>query len=160
MICGPVAMASGKTHATIATGAMLLGVVGLTLAGDRIPPAPALGAQAGLIMGWLVSPDADQEGSNYEEQRWQGVPIIGWFLYLALRMVWLPYAMIIPHRSLWSHGILLGTLGRMAYVALILWLIPPARPWISWLMGQPVLLWGLIMGWAVQDALHIALDLV
>ncbi len=59
-----------------------------------------------LVGGLILGPDLDIYSRHY--QRW------GWF-----RWIWVPYQKTIPHRSLWSHGFLVGTTLRLVY--LVLW---------------------------------------
>jgi uncharacterized metal-binding protein len=36
------------------------------------------------------------------------------------RWIWIPYRTFIPHRSKWSHGILLGTVFRLVYLSIFI----------------------------------------
>jgi uncharacterized metal-binding protein len=64
-----------------------------------------------LFSGLMFGPDLDIYSRQY--QRW------GW-----LRWIWLPYRKSMSHRSILSHGILIGTLLRVAYlITLGLWVM-------------------------------------
>ena len=67
-----------------------------------------LGIKAALIAsascwagGLWLSPDLDTRSNAL--RRWG-----------ALGFLWWPYRLLVPHRSLWSHGPLLGTTARLA----------------------------------------------
>ena len=74
-----------------------------------------LGIAVGLVLGWTagliaaascwvgglwLSPDLDTRSNAL--RRWG-----------ALGFLWSPYRLLIPHRSLWSHGPVLGTTARL-----------------------------------------------
>jgi len=74
---------------------------------------PALGlaglasATAAFLVGGLwLSPDLDTRSNP--SRRWG-----------PLRWLWWPYRRLLLHRSLWSHGPLIGSAGRLLYVALL-----------------------------------------
>jgi len=106
-------MPSGKTHDKIAIRApFVLGAVatGAMLYFQLNPALPIIAGAATFISGWWLSPDLDIHSEPYK--RWG-----------LLRFIWLPYRKLIPkHRSFFSHGILVGTLLRLAWLAL--WLSP------------------------------------
>ena len=91
-------MALGRDHdraTALATVPVAL-VIALTLG-----PWPGVGAGLGcLIGGYWLSPDLDTHCQALK--RWG-----------PLRLIWAPYRWLIPHRSLWSHGPLLGTTTRL-----------------------------------------------
>lgn len=132
-------MASGKTHdrATLAIAAAL-GTVAVT---TPVPMAIAVGSLAGL----LLSPDLDLSKCN-ARRRWG-----------ALGIIWEPYAAMLPHRSQASHAPIIGTLGRLAYLAAIglplPLLFPVTVPWHLW----PTLAW-FAVGLAIADIGHWLLD--
>jgi len=64
---------------------------------------------------------------------------------------WLPYGRMVKHRSLWSHGLLIGTVVRLIYGWW--WLLVPL-----W-MASPPLFWAWCGGALVNDLGHLALDL-
>jgi uncharacterized metal-binding protein len=81
-----------------------------------------------LFSGLMFGPDLDIRSRQF--QRW------GW-----LRWIWIPYQKFLRHRSLFSHGLILGTIGRSLYLAF----------WLSmlWLLGLAVLqlLWQVSWNW-------------
>jgi uncharacterized metal-binding protein len=89
-----------------------------------------------LFSGLMFGPDLDIRSRQF--QRW------GW-----LRWIWIPYQKTIRHRSLISHGFILGTVGRSLYLSIwlaALWLLGLAVFWlwssVSWNWQQE-----LINGW-------------
>ncbi len=111
-----------------------------------------------LIGGLLLSPDLDTH--SRPSRRWG-----------PLGLLWWPYRRILRHRSLLSHGPLLGTLGRLAYLAgivlalaglLAAWGAPPPLALIHWgqqlWYSQPVLLLLALGGLEASAWLHLIQD--
>lgn len=104
-------MADGLTHrrAVLAT-IPLSGAICYLYSGD--PVAAILGALGG-ILGVVVEPDLDVDHRTASEKLMTKLfGPIGW----AWGYYWMPYAKLMPHRSLWSHAPLLGTAVRWAYM--------------------------------------------
>lgn len=94
-------MPSGKTHDLITLGLGLPTFLLAWLLGAGLWGAVA--ATAAMIFGGLMfGPDLDTNSRQY--QRW-GV----------MRWLWWPYRVLMPHRSRFTHGIVLGTVLRMVY---------------------------------------------
>jgi uncharacterized metal-binding protein len=76
-----------------------------------------------LFSGLIFGPDLDLYSVHY--QRWG-----------KLRWLWRPYQKAIKHRSIWSHGPMIGTIGRIIYLSM----------WLSlagiFALGIFQLLWG------------------
>ena len=91
-------MASGRAHdrATLLFSA-LLGVSAAVIWGLD---TGLVAAAACVIGGLWLSPDLDTHSNAL--RRWG-----------PLRGLWCPYRRLIPHRSLWSHGPLIGTALRL-----------------------------------------------
>jgi uncharacterized metal-binding protein len=58
-----------------------------------------------LVSGLIFGPDLDLYSFHYK--RWG-----------KLRWLWRPYQKVIKHRSIWSHGPIIGTVGRIVYLGL------------------------------------------
>jgi uncharacterized metal-binding protein len=58
-----------------------------------------------LFSGLIFGPDLDLYSFHYK--RWG-----------LLRWLWRPYQKAIKHRSIWSHGPIVGTIGRILYLSL------------------------------------------
>jgi uncharacterized metal-binding protein len=95
---------SGRTHDRVTLWSLPV-IAGLTFNQTRSSNLTLLVAGGFLLGGLMFGPDLDIYSRQY--QRW-GV----------LRWIWLPYQKSLRHRSLLSHGPLLGTTIRLAYFAI------------------------------------------
>ncbi|HZT40837.1 MAG TPA: metal-binding protein [Chthonomonadaceae bacterium] len=84
----------------------------LTVAPHPNPSVVVLFTASYLFAGYACAGDLDTNSKEY--RRWG-----------ALRFLWWPYRKMVPHRSWVSHGMILGGLIRVAYLAtvctLLLW---------------------------------------
>ncbi|MEN9227309.1 MAG: metal-binding protein [Gloeomargarita sp. GMQP_bins_120] len=120
-------MASGRTHdRLILWTAPLVGLTTGYVTGGGHWPWLVMGSY--VFSGLMFSGDLDIPSRQW--RRW------GW-----LRFLWIPYQKICKHRSFWSHGLLVGTLGRLLYVSVILgiplicgwaWQGWQGKPWPWW----------------------------
>lgn len=96
-------MPSGRTHDRITLWSLplLTGVVALA---TQNLAQTALFSGGFLFSGWMFGPDLDIHSLPYK--RWG-----------PLRWIWLPYRKAMAHRSMLSHGPLLGTVFRILYLA-------------------------------------------
>jgi len=115
-------MPSGRTHDSITLWGLPI-VTGGTWFYTGNAPIALVVAGSYLFSGLMFGPDLDIYSHQYK--RW-GI----------FRWLWLPYRKMLRHRSIYSHGFLIGTLGRILYVMLLM---------------STVLLFG-ILGWSI--ALH------
>ncbi|WP_448563121.1 metal-binding protein [Trichothermofontia sp.] len=95
-------MPLGRTHDRITLWSLPF-IVGFTLGATRSGNLTLLVAGAFLFSGLMFGPDLDTRSRQYK--RW------GW-----LRWLWLPYQKSLRHRATWTHGFLIGTLLRVAYL--------------------------------------------
>lgn len=82
------------------------------LANTNVIPSVSGAAMIGYTLSYLagtflVTPDLDLHGSK-PKKRW-GI----------FRFLWRPYATLVPHRSSFSHGWIIGPLTRLLYLALL-----------------------------------------
>lgn len=130
-------MPSARIHAPACA---ILAVAALTLPlYTALTLGEAAQVSAGCALGVIVSPDLDMVNPL------KRVPVIGW-LWGAW---WFVYRWAIPHRSKFSHAPLVGTLGR------VVWLLPL---WVAWWLVTGLGAGWIIVGLAVADFGHIALD--
>ncbi len=85
-----------------------------------------------LVSGYFLSPDLDIQSRPY--QRWG-----------LLRWLWWPYQKVLPHRSFFSHGPIIGTGLRLVYLGL--WL--GGMAWGISVLGQSLGWWQ----WSMADVL-------
>ena len=114
-------MPSGKTHDRITLWSLpwLVGACyGLTQNSDL---ALWVGGSY-LFSGLMFGPDLDIYSIQYK--RW-GI----------FRWIWRPYQKMLSHRSLLSHGLLIGTVLRLIYLGVILGLATLLPLWIAQLIG-------------------------
>lgn len=140
-------MPSGNVHDTVNTVA-LTGYVAYSVATQQTDWLPtAIGLAVGTL--WL-SPDLDLKSEPYYR--------LGPF-----RVLWMPYVKIMPHRSIWSHGLIIGDIIRLLYsaaflipllfLALYVEIIDPSTVDL-WFAAMPAFIIGII----VASTIHIALD--
>ena len=145
-------MASGRIHdrATLIVSAP----IGMATAVLWGADAGFIAAAACLIGGLWLSPDLDTHSNAL--RRWG-----------PLRGLWWPYRRLIPHRSLWSHGPLIGTALRLLWllswwVVLSLLIGWPTNaglpPLVNWLKQQPQQAIALAIGLEASAWLHLILD--
>lgn len=107
-------MPGGKVH-TALTVATMSGVIApyaiVQLNGD-----PWLYV-AGCVTGLLITPDLDINNGNISDTFIRRVSPVAQWLW---RLFWTPYALILPHRSTFSHFPFIGTLLRIGYIFLLL----------------------------------------
>ena len=73
-------------------------------------PQAGIAAGAGCLAGIFVSPDLDIDTGYIGLYYLRKIPVIGPLISLLWRVIWWPYAKATGHRSVYSHGPLLGTL--------------------------------------------------
>jgi len=113
-------MASGRNHdRAILFTTPIIGIIGVSYSLEL----GVVAAAAHLLGGLYLSPDLDLASKPFK--RW-GV----------LRVVWLPYQKLIPcHRHWLSHGIIVGSVVRLLYLAALLlplWVIFPGLQQVEW----------------------------
>lgn len=156
-------MATGRVHEKAGQVTLVAGA-GLTLLAVADQPAlvlPGFAFMAGLVNGFLVTPDIDLPTITREEQRILGVPAIGPVLGRAWVVFWLAYAKTFVHRGT-SHFPIVGTFTRAAYQWAIL-----GGVLFTWMTLDPsfrvpfpavALIAVYLNGWMVQDHVHLMYD--
>ena len=115
---------------------------------------------AGAASGVLLSPDLDVDDGYY------GIHVVrvvfGDAAAKAWRLYWLPYAAVMPHRSVWSHFPLASTIIRVAYalapVAIMAAGLGRWSAFVAAITGEAMLRF--VSGLALADALHVAADVI
>lgn len=111
-------MPNGKTHdkITILTTPIIAGG-GFLLYKHQCPEnlkfvliATLIIIGAYLFASFMFNGDLDTNSKPYNR----------WWLF---KMIWIPYQLMFNHRSIWSHGIIIGTVVRLAYLSPIFYLV-------------------------------------
>ena len=120
-------MPSGRTHDRITFGLFPL-IFGSSYWLTQSWILTAWCAGGFLFSGLMFGPDLDIYSVQYK--RW------GW-----LRWLWLPYQKFVPHRSVFSHGFLVGTVIRIIYLLTVGFFL------ISSSVAIAQLIWGFDWNW-------------
>lgn len=152
-------MPSGRVH-DATTSALLIASAGTLLlerAGAFAEPLNTAAWVGGFVLGWFVGPDLDVDAGNRSYTLVRGFPGLGWAFHKVWTIFWWPYAKLVPHRHPISHAPVLGTLIRLGYIAVWMWLLGrafsfvlPPLPWHH--------LWTAALSLALADAAHYFLD--
>ncbi|MBD1907995.1 metal-binding protein [Funiculus sociatus GB2-A5] len=122
-------MPSGATHDRITLWCLPM-VAGATLGLTRSSNLTLIVSGGFLFSGLMFGPDLDLNSRPYK--RW------GW-----LRWIWIPYQKSLRHRSVFSHGLIIGTTLRSLYLFFWLFLL-------ALLIAAIVqLVWGRAWNWQV-----------
>ncbi|MBV9385840.1 MAG: metal-binding protein [Chroococcidiopsidaceae cyanobacterium CP_BM_ER_R8_30] len=116
-------MPSGRTHDRITLWSLPF-VTGITFEQTQSSKLTLLVAGAFLFSGLMFGPDLDLYSVQYK--RW------GW-----MRWIWLPYQKLLRHRSLLSHGPIIGTTLRVLYLAI----------WLGIIVGITTSVWCMQWKW-------------
>jgi len=118
----------------------------------------------GALAGILISPDLDLEDRTLSKGiMWRSSCLVG----AIWSILWWPYSQVVYHRSILSHGPIIGTLLRLVYlvgVPLLVWTLlarafgwpPPNASPVVWWLEHPGR-W-CVIGLALSDAAHWAMD--
>ena len=96
-------MPTGRTHDIItAVTTPLVGFGTYFLIYDVADTLILTGAY--IFASVMFNGDLDIKSTPYRRWSW-------------IRWIWKPYQNIIPHRSIWSHGLIIGTIVRLIYLS-------------------------------------------
>lgn len=126
-------MPSGKTHDRITLWSLPL-ITGVTFAQTHNSNLTLIVSGAFLFSGLMFGPDLDLYSLQYK--RW------GY-----LRWIWIPYQKTLPHRSLLSHGPIIGTTLRVLYLGCWLAIL------IICILGIAHVIWGVNYTWLLWTKL-------
>lgn len=127
----------------------------------------------GALLGLFNSPDNDLVGINFTQiGRLIKIVIPSQTLYEIVckvhTIIWALYIVAIPHRSILSHSLILGTLGRLIYILFIIFVIQFIFTGITISAFMSILLsiWYtytyellvVFVFWNIQDFSHLWLD--
>ncbi len=101
-------MASGQQHDLATLLCCFPFGIGLSLLTDW--RCGLIGALSFALGGLWLSPDLDTQSRAL--QRWG-----------FLKWIWWPYRKVIPHRSIFSHGPIIGTIVKLIYLFIYFWFL-------------------------------------
>lgn len=107
-------MPSGRVHSA-ATLSILL-TTGICATGFVSTNLDYICLSSGMVLGFILNSDLDVNVGNISYSYIRQIPVIGWLLKAIWWLVWRPYALIIPHRSILSHYPILSTVIRILYI--------------------------------------------
>lgn len=114
-------MSSGKTHDRITV--LSLPLIAITTSAVTNSSILTVTVSGGfLFSGLMFGPDLDIYSIQYK--RWG-----------KLRWLWLPYQKLLSHRSMWSHGPIIGTSLRLVYflgIVMVMAVIPLTVAQLVW----------------------------
>lgn len=122
-------MPSGRTHDRITLWGLPF-VTGVTFGLTHSSNLTLLVSGAFLFSGLMFGPDLDIHSVQYK--RWG-----------FLRWLWIPYQKTLRHRSLLSHGLIIGTTLRLLYLAIWLGIVG------IFASGIVALVWNVRWNWQV-----------
>ena len=157
-------MASGHTHERITQ--LATPFVAASAFWHSADVTLAVAAGVGCWLGIYLSPDLDICGMTRSEN--QVARHFGRVVGILFWLFWYPYGRLIRHRSFWSHAPLVGTAGRLVYMAVpciaasFLLDYSGIVPWdftAFWgNLGSSAAFWWAVRGLAASDALHFLAD--
>lgn len=128
----------GYHHAQItvalSTVAWMLGIgISSAVRPAADPGYCAMAAVGGCLAGVVLSPDLDQPSLTHSEWVVLKTPLVGrWLLGPLFVAVWLPYAMLFKHRSVWTHMPILSTIVRLGYMLLVIAVFDRLNAQVQW----------------------------
>lgn len=158
-------MADGKTHLRVALVTDVFFSAGAFYLYTQGYGAEAVGVMTGALLGTLITPDYDVNGSTITEKLMRHyLGVVGdWWV-----AEWHLYALWNKHRGRFSHKHLIGTVTRAIYLIWRLWERAVFLVGLHALYGTPLIQFGgelpggllvsLLLVWAIHDSLHIIYD--
>lgn len=136
-------MPSGKMHDKISISFLPLFIIGMIFLDISIKGIILISLTY-LFSSYMFNGDLDVYSQTYN--RW-----------LFLKWIWIPYQKIFPHRSLFSHGFIIGTLIRIIYICFIPAILLYSNGYsFSDLIGDNLIF--ILIGLELGSALHTICD--
>lgn len=131
-------MPNADTHDTITYAFIPFAFLGAEIYwnGDHLLSIIATGAM--VFSGLMFGPDLDLQSRPY--RRWG-----------PLRFIWKPYQAALPHRSVFSHGPVLGTVVRIAYFLIMFSLFVTTLLYLRQLIFGEQTTWQAQLEWVRND---------
>ena len=120
-------MPSGKNHDRITWICLPLIILISLLIAQRFD-LTIIVAFAFVFSGLMFGPDLDIYSQQYKRWKW-------------IKFIWLPYQKTLKHRSFLSHGFIIGTVVRVLYLSIVIFLLA------IFLVAIAQLFWGFSWNW-------------
>ena len=120
-------MPSGKNHDRITWICLPLIILASLLIVQNFAIATIVGF-AFVFSGLMFGPDLDIYSQQYKRWRW-------------IKFIWLPYQKSLKHRSFFSHGFIIGTVVRVLYLSIVIFLLA------IFLVAIAQIIWGFAWNW-------------
>lgn len=160
-------MADGKTHLRVALVADAWLMYAAWHLNSMGYPDQATGVVVGAVLGTLITPDYDIQGSTITEAIIRKtLPLVGDFWVAD----WFLYSLWSKHRGI-SHIFVIGTLTRMVYLLwrcwwwyvfaaglIYLYMAENADWLVIGLEPSAALIWTAFTTWCIHDGLHLIFD--
>lgn len=98
-------MPNGRTHDLISTFTIPIVGIGAQIISTDIKTTLIL-TSAYVFASFMFNGDLDTNSRPYNR----------WWVF---KMIWVPYQVMFDHRSIWTHGLILGTVIRLLYLGII-----------------------------------------
>jgi len=135
-------MPSGKTHDISSIALLPILLIGLYYL--KLETLPIILIIIGyLFSSFMFNGDLDINSRPYNRWLW-------------LRIIWLPYQGFFSHRSIWTHGIIIGTVVRLLYISPILIPITTYFNYIDYITIEQTLF--IVLGLELGSSLHSIMD--
>ena len=141
-------MPDGKTHDKITIYvAPIVVVLTYVIGKDMITTAIVLGGYC--FSSLMFNGDLDCHSRPFNR----------WWL---LKMFWIPYQMMFKHRSIFTHGLIIGTVIRLIYLGIIpvtiLLLGHDITPVVEWVKSNTDIVFPILIGLELGSAGHTIAD--
>lgn len=140
-------MPNGPAHAVTTVGVGMMATA--TALYYRIPVQETIALAVGFLATLLINPDLDLPRRRFPYHRPSE-----WVFWIYI----FPYNHITYHRSLLSHGPIVGTAFRLLYFFVPIWLIFQLLG-VDFHPIYPLAVWAAV-GMAVSDTVHSLLDVI
>ena len=148
-------MPSGVIHTKATVATTLVVSVSSYLFGAT--PETTLALSVGAFLGTVVNPDADCDNGSYS--LYVVRVLCGDVVSRLYQLFWMPYSLIVKHRSFISHSPIIGTAIRFAYLFAVPAIIIFALDRYYAILLLPLSI-TVFCGLCVSDTVHVIMDAI
>lgn len=110
----------------------------------------------GSLSGIFLTPDLDVDSGYIGLRFLRSIPLVGRLISWIWRLMWLPYAIVIPHRSWISHFPLISTIIRV--IILFIFFSPILFVFKESFLGNSRIVFMWFVGLCISDFFHFYAD--